>query len=556
MANFLRQVWRMIERNKSKIPKSFSLGDRAPFGPPAVKPRVNNEAVPAKIEACLALIKAAFIVPLNKDLVLREFEFGSGQRSFLAYLEGMTDRDTISLGILQPLMILAQDSAEKQGGYTLDEVDKRLLPGIQTKHLTTMSETTGEVLAGNCVLFLDGSEGALSIEAKGWEHRTMSTPQTEQVVRGPQEGLVESLRVNTSAIRRHLKTSTLVTELFSVGARSRMDVALMYLHDVAQPKLVAEVKRRISAIGDRIDFISDSGSLEQLIEDHPRALVPQVIATERPDRCAAFLNEGHVVVLVATSPYALIIPATFTIFLHTPEDYYLRWPFGTFARVFRFLAAFVALLLPAFYVAIVNYHQEMIPTDLLLAIAAARENVPFPAILEVVIMEGSFELIREAGVRIPTVIGPTIGIVGALILGQAAVCASIVSPLLIIIVAITALSSFVIPNYTAAFTLRVLRFVFIFLASVLGFYGVAFGLMAFSIHLVSLKSFGVPFMSPIAPYRPGNLDRIGRPSLFKQKYRPWYLRPLDAVRSRRIRLWSPETGGSSTDDNQEREGEN
>ena len=244
----------------------------------------------------------------------------------------------------------------------------------------------------------------------------------------------------------------------------------------------------------------------------------------------------------ATSPYALIIPATFTLFIHTPEDYYLRWPYGTFVRLVRFLAAFIALLLPASYIAVANYHQEMIPTDLLLAIAASRERVPFPAFVEVLIMEGSFELIREAGVRIPSVIGPTIGIVGALILGQAAVTASIVSPILIIVVAITALSSFAVPNYSAAFSLRVLRFVFIILAALLGFYGLGFGVMALSIHLVSLKCFGVPFMSPIAPYRTGSGDRISRPAVFAQHYRPWYLRPLDAIRQRpRIRTWSPET---------------
>ncbi|MGE5599565.1 MAG: spore germination protein, partial [Bacteroidota bacterium] len=386
-------------------------------------------------------------------------------------------------------------------------------------------------------------------------HRTIGMPLTENVVRGPQEGFVETLRANTAAIRRHLRAPSLVTELLTVGARNRADVAVMYLHDVANPKLVGEVKRRIEAVGRRVDFVNDSGTLEQLLEDHPRALVPQTLATERPDRCAAFLNEGHVVVLLATSPYALIIPTTFTMFIHTPEDYYLRWPYGTFVRVVRFFAGFVALLLPAFYVAVVNYHREMIPTDLLLAIAATRENVPFPALVEVIIMEGSFELIREAGVRIPSVIGPTIGIVGALILGQAAVAASIVSPILIIIVALTALSSFAVPNYSAAFSLRVLRFVFILLAAVLGFYGLAFGVMALSIHLVSLKSFGVPFMSPIAPYRRPNRDRIARPAVFAQRYRPWQLRPLDLIREEDIiRTWSPETPGAGREADGEEDG--
>lgn len=542
MAGFLRQIWSLFTHQRSAIPRTFSLGDRPPFGPPGKKPEPKDDMLSKHLDDNLAFLQATFVSPINADLVLREFQVGNEQRAVLAYLEGMTDRETINLGILQPLMYLAVEDRAPADPLSAETIDRMFLPGNQTKRLKNYADAVQEIVGGNSVLFLDGVAEVISIETKGWEHRTISTPRTESVVRGPQEGFVETLRANTAAIRRHLRTPNLVTELFTVGVRSRSDVAMMYVYNVANHKLVAEVKRRIQALEGKIDFVSDSGVLEQLIEDHPHALVPQTIATERPDRCAAFLNEGHVVLLVATSPYALIIPATFTMFIHTPEDYYLRWPYGTFVRLVRFLAAFIALLLPAIYIAVANYHQEMIPTDLLLAIAAAREKVPFPAVVEVLIMEGSFELIREAGVRIPSVIGPTIGIVGALILGQAAVAAALVSPILIIIVAITALSSFAVPNYSAAFSLRVLRFVFIILAALLGFYGVGFGVMALSIHLVSLKCFGVPFMSPIAPYRKGGGDRISRPAIFGQRYRPWFLRPLDAVRERNwIRTWSPET---------------
>ena len=542
MAGFLRQIWNLLTHQSSAIPRTFSLGDRPPFGPPGKKPEPKDDRLAKSLDDNLARLRAAFVSPTNADLLVREFQLGQGQRAFLAYLEGLTDRNTINYGILQPLMYLAVENRDPAEPFSAEAVDRFFLPGNQTKRLSNLADAVQEIVGGNSVLFLDAMPEAISIETKGWEHRTISTPRTESVVRGPQEGFVETLRANTAAIRRHLRTPSLVTELFTVGTRSRSDVAMMYVYNVANHKLVAEVKRRLQALEGKIDFVSDSGILEQLIEDHPHALVPQMIATERPDRCAAFLNEGHVVLLVATSPYALIIPATFTLFIHTPEDYYLRWPYGTFVRLVRFLAAFIALLLPASYIAVANYHQEMIPTDLLLAIAASRERVPFPAFVEVLIMEGSFELIREAGVRIPSVIGPTIGIVGALILGQAAVTASIVSPILIIVVAITALSSFAVPNYSAAFSLRVLRFVFIILAALLGFYGLGFGVMALSIHLVSLKCFGVPFMSPIAPYRTGSGDRISRPAVFAQHYRPWYLRPLDAIRQRpRIRTWSPET---------------
>ncbi|MGE5528274.1 MAG: spore germination protein [Patescibacteria group bacterium] len=540
MRGLAKRFWQLFKSRRSSIPETFSLGDRPPYGPPAAAEK-KGELLSSNLETNLGRLRATFISPLNADLVVREFELALDRRpAALVFLDGLTGRDAINLSILQPLMYLAPPPAPVTDACGV--IERSLLPGNQIKRIKHLDESVREILGGSSLLLVEGCAEAIAVETKGWEHRTMGKPQSEHVVRGPQEGFVETMRPNTAAIRRHLRCPELVTEMLSVGKRSRSDAAVMYVYDVADPKLVSEVKRRIKSVGERTDYVNDSGILEQLIEDHPRALVPQVIATERPDRCAAYLSEGRVVVLLGTSPYALVLPATFSMFIHTAEDYYLRWPYGTFVRCIRFTAGFIALLLPAFYVAVVNYHQEMIPTDLLLAIAASRENVPFPSIVEVLIMEASFELIREAGVRIPSVIGPTIGIVGALILGQAAVAASIVSPILIIVVAVTALSSFAIPNYNASFSLRVLRFVFIGLSSVLGFYGIAFGLAALAVHLVSLKSFGVPFMSPAAPYRPDGGDLIGRPPAYAQPYRPWFLRPLDAVRQRgRIRTWSPAT---------------
>ena len=544
MAGFLGKLWSRFKYQRSTIPQTFSLGKRKPFGPKQEE-REPGERLTSELSANLQWLQATFVYPTNVDLIVRDFDLGGGAcKAALLYLDGMTDRNSINYAILQPLMYLA----DNEGGvdnqdHIAEKVKRRLLPGHQTKTIKYRAEAVKEILGGSSLLLLHGSGEAISIETKGWEHRTIGVTRTEHVVRGPQEGLVETLRANTAAIRRHLRCPSLVTELFSAGRRSNSDVAVMYLYDVADPKLVEEVKRRVKAVSDKTDMVNDSGILEQLIEDHPHALLPQTIATERPDRCAFYLNEGRIVLLVGTSPYALVAPATFSMFLHTAEDFYLRWPYSSFIRLVRFLAAFIALLLPSIYVAVVNYHQEMIPTDLLLAIAAAREKVPFPAAVEVLIMEASFELIREAGVRIPTVIGPTVGIVGALILGQAAVSASIVSPILVIIVALTALSSFAIPSYSAQFTLRILRFVFIALAAVLGFYGIAFGIMMLSIHMVSLKSFGVPFMSPISPYRAGaTSDRVNRPALYAETYRPWFLRPLDRIRQKKlIRSWSPES---------------
>jgi spore germination protein KA len=306
---------------------------------------------------------------------------------------------------------------------------------------------------------------------------------------------------------------------------------------LANPKLVKEVKKRITQI--KTDYIPETGILEEMIEDHPFSLIPQTIKTERPDRVTSMLVEGKVAILVDNNPFVMLVPAIFFDFLHSPEDHYIRFPYGLWLRIIRIAAIFITSLLPAFYVAIATFHQEMIPTDLLLAITASKERVPFPTIVEMLLMEFSFELVREAGVRVPGVIGPTLGIVGTLILGQAAVAANIVSPVLIIIVAVTGLSSYAIPNYNIAFGFRFMRFFFIFLAAVLGFFGISTGLFVLLCTVVSMKSFGVPFFAPIAPRTGPSYDLIVRHPEWNQELRPDYLQTLDVRRQPNIsRKWS------------------
>lgn len=482
-------------------------------------------------------LEEIFELPANKDIIVREFQIPAIKKAALIiYIDGLTDRNTQNFAILQPLMIFDNQPVSSNDPMTL--VYEKLLPGHQISKSNKMQEVVSGVLDGSSALLIDGSDEALIIETKGWEHRNIGNPITEHVVRGPQEAFNESFRANTAGVRRYLKDPKLVTEIFRVGKRSKTLVGVMYIKDIANPNLVEEVKYRIQSIAETTDYIAETGTLEEFLEDHPRALIPQMLSTERPDRLAAHIREGYVGIIMANSPQSLAVPTTFAIFLHTAEDYYLRWPFGNFLRFIRASAIFIALLLPAVYIAIVNYHQEMIPTDLLLAITASRENVPFPSLVEILFLEFSFELIREAGIRIPSIIGPTIGIVGALILGQAAVAASIVSPILIIVVAITALGSFVVPNYNASFTIRLLRFAFTLLSGFLGFFGIAFGIFIMALHVATLTSFGVPFFSPIAPYQPKSKDRVIRPFNFAQPYRPFYLRPLDWIRqSKNTRPW-------------------
>lgn len=522
--NFLKDLFQWAIKKPQ-----FSLGDDSIERPKPNKKAEKETHLVKSIEKNRAVLEDIFEVPKNKDIVIRDFTITSlNKKALIIYIDGLTDRDTQNFAVLQPLMILSQKELESD--EPIITAYEKLIPGQQVEKSAVLQEVVDGILDGSSVLLIDGSDEALIIETKGWEHRGIDRPSNEPVVRGPQEAFNETFRANTASVRRYIKDPKLITEIIQVGRRSKTLLALMYIKDIANPKLVEEVRYRINSIANATDYISETGALEEFLEDHPRSLIPQMLSTERPDRVGAHLREGYVGILMANSPFSLIIPTNFTIFLHAAEDYYLRWPFSNFLRLLRSLAIFIALLLPAFYIAVVNYHQEMIPTDLLLAMTAARESVPFPALVEILFMEFSFELIREAGVRVPSIIGPTIGIVGALILGQAAVSASIVSPILIIIIAITALASFVVPNYNATFTIRILRFLFILLAGFLGFFGMAFGIFLFALHIANLNSFGMPFLTPIAPYHPENKDRVIRPRAYNQPNRPVFLRPLDWIR--------------------------
>lgn len=488
-------------------------------------------------------LEELFHLPQNKDIVIREFFVGLHPPvpALAVFTDGLAGGDSVHHFVLQPLMRLVQ--LDEPGDEPLAQlVAKRLVPGSQTELIEGVKDVVYHVLAGDTVVFLDGSPLAVAVDTKGWSERSVGEPKAELTVIGPQDAFNENMRTNTALIRRRLHTPDLITEIMRMGDLSNNDVAMMFIHGITNPKLVAEVRRRLKAI--KTDVLHSTGELQQFVEDSPTTLLSTAIRTERPDRAAAFLSEGSVVLIVNTTPFAYIVPVTLWAMIQSPEDGYLRWPYGTFLRWMRFAALFVTLLVPAMYVAVTNYHPEMIPTDLLLAIAAARERVPFPVVFEVLLMEGSFELIREAGIRVPSIIGPTLGIVGALILGQAAVAASIVSPILVIIVAITGLSSFAIPNYGLSMAIRLLRFVYIFLAATTGFFGIAIGLAFLVIHFVSVRSFGVPFLSPVAPNRPGSADLMSRRPAFNQEWRPLFLRPANRRRQPKlVRTWDPTTSG-------------
>lgn len=502
-----------------------------------------TEEIPEKLSSELFInrqvVEKIFFLPKNADVIIRDFTIASTPpiKAAVVFLEGMSDKTIINSNILEPLMLFAGLPQHDTTKTRLQLVKERLVPGNQVMEFQNWEDVKKGVLSGSSALLIDGAEKALVVETKGWEHRSVSDTKTETVVRGPHDAFNENLRTNTGLVRSRFRSERLITEMLQVGKLAPTDVAIMYVEGLTNQKLVREVKRRIRAVD--VDFLQDSGTMEQMIEDPQPSLVPKLMATERPDRVAAFLSEGFVAIFVGHSPYVMIVPSLLMSMIHTAEDAYILYPFGSFIRVIRLIAFVIAMLLPAAYIAATNYHPEMIPTDLMLTIASAREKVPFPVVIEVLLMESALELIREAGIRIPNVIGPTIGIVGALILGQAAVQAGVVSPLLVIVVAVTALAAFTMPNYNMSFAVRTLRFVFIFAAAGWGFYGITLMVMFTLSHWATLKSFGVPIMSPLAPHQQSSSDVILRGRVYYNEVRPLSLRPQDPVRQKRlIRTWA------------------
>lgn len=494
----------------------------------------------------LKYIKNRFSIPANSDVIIREFDIvikDDVLAAFMVFYDGMVDRKVINDNILQPLMLLSNLDIKNEEGTVVEYIRNHLIPHIDLKQVRDYTKVIDEVNFGGCGLFIDGIDSAFTADVKGFEHRGVERPNTELVIRGPQEGFTEVIRVNTALIRRRLKDEDLIVENIEIGQRSKTPCAMLYIRDIANESLVQEVRRRLNSI--KIDYLNDSGELEQYIEDSTFLLAPQTSATERPDKAAALLSEGKVVVLVNGSPFALSMPVSLHELMHASEDIYTRFPNTILLRLIRQIGMLMALLLPGLYIAITNYHQEMIPTSLLLAIGAARERVPFPSILEILIMETAFELIREAGIRIPGPIGPTLGIVGALILGQAAVAANIISPILIIVVAVTGIGSFALPNFSLAFGFRFLRFGYIFLGSLAGFLGIATGLFIHGILFCKAKSFGVPFMVPLGPVTSGNfMDAVFRYPIWKMEKRPDYMNTKDIRRQPKVsRGWTEEKSG-------------
>jgi spore germination protein KA len=439
----------------------------------------------------------------SSDVVVRQLKMGrnSDIKTAIVYIEGIVDNQSIQEFLLQSM--LKDDDKEKLiQDDALDRISEDMMTVGNVSSFNTWDDLFLSLMAGDTLVLVDGIAKALSACTQGGEKRSISESTTQMVVRGPKGAFTESIATNTSMVRRIIKTPDLWMESLKVGRVTKTDVTLMYIHGIANDQVIEEVRQRLNKID--IDSILESGYIEQLIEDQTMTPFPTIFNTERPDTVAGNLFEGRIAIFVDGTPFVLIAPAVFIQFFQSAEDYYVRFDIATSIRLLRILMFIISLIAPATFVAVTTFHQEMVPTTLIVAIAAQREAVPFPGFVEALLMEITFEILREAGIRLPKAIGSAVSIVGALVIGQAAVQASIVSPAMVIIVSITAIASFATPSFDMAISARLLRFLFMIGAATFGFYGIILIFLMMVVHLCSLRSFGVPYMAPFAPFIPVN----------------------------------------------------
>lgn len=389
------------------------------------------------------------------------------------------------------------------------------------------------ILAGNIVLFLAGDTQCYKMPGSGYPGLGVEKAESEKVMRGSREGFTESEKTNVLLVRKRLRDTRMKVVEREIGVRSHTMTALLYMEDLIYPELLDTIKERMDAY--EIDGILDSGQLEQLTDKHWLSPFPQFQSTERPDLAASAILEGRIVLITDHSPTVLIFPTDYNCFFQTSDDWYNHFEIASFGRLLRFFAAILAMSFPALYIAMTTWHTSLLPTNLILSMAAAREGVPFPSLGEILLMEISFELLREAGIRLPGPMGNTIGIVGGLIIGQSAVEANLVSPIVVIVVAFTALCSFAIPNEEFASAFRLLKYECIFLGAWLGLYGVLLSYLGVLVHLSHLNSFGIPYLMPyVAADITGYEDQ--KDSLVRFPFRLMRRRPIFSRQGTRVKL--------------------
>lgn len=453
----------------------------------------DSQPLSASLQQNIEIMKS--IYETCDDLIVQHTKINSLSACFI-FLQGLINQQAL-FEIEQGLASIPELSNGKNDISSYFENHFSL---NRIKESSTFKEVSEQILAGNTVLFINEFDTAIVFRSSNDFGRAVTPPSSERTVRGPQEAFVEEIDHNISLIRKRIKTPALKVENLTIGKQTHTQVRVVYMKGIANDDIVKEVHQRLSRI--EMDGILDSHYIESMIKDAPKSPVPTIFSTERPDRVCGSLLDGKVAILVDGSPYALTVPALFVEFLHSSEDYYDGALIATIIRWVRFLGLFVTLILPAFYVALITFHQDLLQNPLIIRIAANREVLPYPVLIEAIFMQITYELLREAGLRMPKTLGGAIvSILGLVLISQAAVHAGIVGPVLTVVVSITALTSFILPNYAFHQIIRFSSIPFLILSGLFGFMGIIIGLMFGLTYLVSLRSFGVPYFSPVSPAR-------------------------------------------------------
>lgn len=463
------------------------------------KESIAQDTVPSSILQCEKLVKGIF--RNSSDIVIQTFETQK-EKAMLVYVDGLINKDLLDRDIILPLK-----SKDFDG-------DMRLAIKTHYNEVTDIPTFVGEVLQGNVALFYEGSEKIFVADIKQWDKRSVEAPDAESVVRGPREGFTENIRTNTALLRRKLRTPKLMIENMVIGRQGNTPIGIAYIEGIVNQDVLKELKARLSRID--TDAIFESGSIEQYICKHKFSPVSGMGSTQKPDVVAAKILEGRVAVFCDGTPHVLTIPELFVENLQTSEDYYSGILLATTLRVLRSVGLFITIMLPGLSVAIITFSQEMMPSVFLNSLIASTQKTPLPAGAEVFFLILMFELLKEAGTRLPKTVGSAITIVGALIIGDAAVNAGIVSAPAVIIVALTAVSSFIVP--TLPEYIITYRMLFLFLGGTMGLIGVGTGVVIMLTQLVSTESFGVPILSSFSKHE--LKDIIFRFPLRSMKYRP------------------------------------
>jgi spore germination protein KA len=459
----------------------------------------------------------------TSDLKWEEISFNQKQ-GLVLYLESITDQKQMQKQIINPLQ------QKKEG------VMQEIIPSIQDKRISNLNQLPSLLVTANCILLFEGDQDAFVVNIMTSYKRSIQEPGNEEVVRGAHDGFIENLTTNLYLIRHRIESPSLVVRYYEIGNSTKTKIAVVYMHDIVNPNLVKEVDHRLSSIA--TDTIVSPGFISEFIEDNSFSPFPQILFTERPDRTVVNLMEGRVVILSEGDPSAMILPVTLFAFYQTPDDYNGRWMIGSFIRLIRLASLLIAFQLPAIYIAIVGFHPEILPFELIYTVKSSVDKVPFPPIVEAFIMELTLEVIREAGLRLPSRVGQTIGIVGGLVIGESVVRAGLVSFPMVIVVALTAIASFVVPSHEMSSAIRMLRFPLMIMASIFGIFGIMIGLLFILIHLTKLESFGTPYLAPFVPLRIKDLkDTFVRFPIWQLNQRPQDPHPQKITQEQYSRGW-------------------